>query len=169
MNKVFKMTLLSIVPSINQSSFLFLNSSHNKLNLTLNSLNFVSILNNSANPPPNNISVTGGDPIIPSNFNKIINNANKISPQAIIPNILSTISPFIYSSLDLPTNNPPAIPKIIPANKLKARSNFNNKLNSEVTAANIADPTIMVLYSPDNIAPIYQNSYLKLSNEVEDE
>ncbi|MBI2507770.1 hypothetical protein HYV89_02345, partial [Candidatus Woesearchaeota archaeon] len=145
----------------NQSPFLFLNSSHNKLSLTLNSLNFVSILNNSVNTPPNNISIIGGDPIIPSNFNKIINNANRINPQAIIPNTLSINSPFIYSPLDPPANNPTPTPKTTPANKLNQRSNLSNKLNSDVTATNTALPTAMVLYSFDDII----NSYLKPSEK----
>jgi len=149
-----------------QIFFLFLNSDHSKSSLTPNSLNFVSILNNSANTPPNSISVVGGEPIIPSHFSIRANKAKPINPQAIIPSTLSNSSLFIYLPLDLFINNPTITPEIIPTTKLTAIPILNNKLSTAVTTTTTVDPPTILLYSFDNILAQNINkigSYLKLS------
>ena len=151
---------------LDQIFFLFLNSDHSKSSLTTNSLNFVSILNNSANIPPNSISVIGGEPIMPNHFSIRTNKAKPINPQAIIPSTLSNSSLFIYLPLDLFINNPTITPEIIPTNKLTAIPILNNKLSTAITTTTTTDPPTILLYSFDNILAQYTNdngNYLKLS------
>lgn len=146
-----------------QSSFLFLRSDQSKFSLTLNSLNFVSILNNSASIPPNSISVIGGEPIIPSHSNIIISTANVINPQAIIPNIKSNVSFFTYLPLTLFINRPTRTPRIIAINMLNPIFNFSRRFSISITSTIIIDPLMIVVYSLDGIIKNNENCYLKLS------